>query len=339
MALLTDDLKLRPGTLISDTVPTQNGGRMAYTEAVSGVKNNLFSDVTAAQRLSGATRFRKAFIHVNQNSVTALNSVRVFMNRITAGDDYMLLQSATATGTESTDKDEAALYGVGLLAANVSTGAVAISVNCEHVDYATLLPFRVGMLVRISNIPVGGGAGTEEFVPLTAVSFAGAVATLTFTGYPLASDYLAATPTIVSGVLEVDQVAGDYDSTVVTSTAGLLAHTVAGNITVPSKGSVSDAWTLTFSNATTFSAAGAVTGALAGTGTVGADYSANNPSTSTPFFSILSTAWSGTFVAGDQVTFNTVQASLPLLVRHRIPAASGTLSASLANITVRGESA
>jgi hypothetical protein len=338
MTLVNSDIILNRSALISDTVPAQNGGRMIYAQVVGGVKNNAFPDVSSAQRLSGATRWRKLFWFINSNTVTAMNNVRVFIDRMTGADDYLLLQQATATGTEATDKNEALLYGVGALASNVAAGVEAITVNCEHADYAILLPFRVGMPVRISNIPVGGGAGTEEFVPLTAVSFTGAVATLTFTGYPLANAYLASN-TIVSGVLEVAQVAGAFNTPVVTSTAGTLAHGTAGNVTIPSKGSINDAWTLTFSNATTFSVSGAVTGALSGTGTVGADYSANNPSTSTPFFNVLSAAWGGTFAAGDTVTFNTTQACLPLLVRQRIPASSGTLSGNVGGIAIRGESA
>jgi len=339
MALAGTDLILNRSTLNSDTVPAQNGGRMAHTQAVSGVKNNVFPDSSVAERLSGSTRWRKLFWFINSNTATPANNVRVYLDQKTNQDDYLLFQAATATGTEATDKDEALLYGVGVLAGDASAGAESVIVACEHADYATLLPYRVGMLIRISNIPVGGGAGTETFVPLSAVSITGATATLTFTGHPLANAYLAATPTVVSGVLEVAQVAGAFNTAVVTSAAGTLAYGTTGNLTVPSKGSVNEAWTLTFSNSTTFSVSGAVTGGLASSGTVGADYSANNPSTSTPFFSILSSAWGGAFTAGDTITFNTTQACLPILIRQRIPAGTGTLANNVGGIAIRGESA
>lgn len=338
MTLQNTDLILRPGVLISDTVPAQNGGRMAYTAIVSGVKNNLLPDATAADRQNGLTRWRKAFWHINADTTTALNTVRVYLDKLTQADDYLLIQLATATGTEATDADDAAMYGVAMLASDVAAAVEEITVSCEHADYAALLPFRVGMLVRISNIPAGGGAGTEEFVTLTAVSITGTAATLTFTGAPLANAYLA-TDTLISGVIEQATVAGAFNSPVVTSAAGTLAHGTAGNLTVPGKGSINEAWTLTFSNATTFAVSGAVTGALAGTGSISADYSANNTATSTPYFTILSAAWGGTFVAGDTVTFNTTQASLPLLIRQRIPAGSGSLAGNVGAIAIRGESA
>jgi hypothetical protein len=338
VSLTNSDIVLNRSVLNSDTVPAQNGGRMAYSEAVSGVKNNLFPDVSAAQRLSGATRCRKAFVHINSNTTTAMNNVRVFLDRLTAADDYLLFQSVTATGTEATDKNDALWYGVGTLASDINAGLEQITVTCEHADYEALLPFRVGMLVRISNIPVGGGAGTEEFVRLSAVSITGATATLTFTGYPLADAYLASV-TLVSAVLEVATVAGAFNSLVITSAAGTLDQSTTGNLAVPSKGSIDEAWTLTFSNATTFSVSGAVTGALAGTGTISANYSAVNPSTGTPYFTIQSTAWGGTYAAGDTVTFNTTQAGLPLLIRQRIPADCGSLAGNVGAIAVRGESA
>ena len=338
MTLQNTDLILRPSVLISDTVPAQNGGRMAYPAIVSGVKNNVLPDATADDRLNGKTRWRKVFWHVASDTLTALNTVRVYMDKLTQGDDYLLIQDVTATGTQATDADLAAMYGVGTLASNVSAGVTAITVTCEHADYATLLPFRVGMLLRISNIPTGGGAGTEEFVTLTAVAITGSAATLTFTGSPLANAYLASN-TIVSGVITKSSVAGAFNSVVVTSAAGTLAHGTAGNLTVPSKGSVNDAWTLTFSNATTFAVSGAVTGALAGTGTIGADYLANNIATSTPYFKILAAAWGGTFVSGNTVTVNTTQAALPLLIRQRIPAGSGSLAGNVGAIAIRGESA
>jgi hypothetical protein len=338
MTLVNSDIALFPSILNSDAIPAQNGGRKANTAIVSGVKNNLFSDATAAQRLNGLTRRRKVFWHINADAATALSNVQVYMDKMTDADDYLLIQMATATGTEATDVNDAALYGVGLLAGDVLAGVESIAVTCEHADYATLLPFRTGMLVRISNIPTAGGAGTEDFVTLTGVSFIGAAATLTFTGSPLANAYLASN-TVVSGVIEQDVVAGSFNSPVVTSAAGTLAHATAGNLIVPSKGSVNDAWTLTFSNDTTFTVSGAVTGALPGTGTIGANYSANNTGTSTPYFTVLAIAWGGAFAAGDTVTFNTTQASLPLLIRQRIPAGSGSLAGNVGAIAIRGESA
>ncbi|MCK7574610.1 MAG: hypothetical protein MZV65_00920 [Chromatiales bacterium] len=49
---------------VSDTTPAQNGGRPSQTQNVSGVKNNLFPDVSAAQRQAGAEHWRKVFVQI-----------------------------------------------------------------------------------------------------------------------------------------------------------------------------------------------------------------------------------------------------------------------------------
>ena len=55
MPLLDTEIIWRPALLQSSSVPAQNGGRMAHSTLVSGVKNNLFPDVSQAERVSGAT--------------------------------------------------------------------------------------------------------------------------------------------------------------------------------------------------------------------------------------------------------------------------------------------
>lgn len=325
------DLKLRPGLLVSDTLPAQNGGRMAYTQVVTGVKNNLFPDISAADAAAGCTRWRKAFWHIDHDSTTPLNNVMVYLRRLTQADDYLLIQPASATGTEATDANTAELYGVGALVEPVVAGDTGMIVECEHADYATLQPYRVGMLVRLSDIPLNGGAGNEDFVRLDGVDYAGATATLTFT-QPLAHDYAA--DALVSGVIEIPAVAGALINPVVASAAGGFT---AGNCSVPSRGAISEAWTITFTSATAFSAAGAVTGALSAIGSVYADFQPINPNTGTPYWAVASTAWSGTFQAGDTVTFATTPASVPLLIRQRVPAGSASFAGNVGSITIRGE--
>ena len=45
MPILDNEIVWRPAALMSDVMPTQNGGRMSFAQLVSGVKNNLFPDV------------------------------------------------------------------------------------------------------------------------------------------------------------------------------------------------------------------------------------------------------------------------------------------------------
>lgn len=61
MPILDNEIVWRPAALMSDVTPAQNGGRMAFSQLVSGVKNNLFPDVSQSERLAGAVKWRKAF--------------------------------------------------------------------------------------------------------------------------------------------------------------------------------------------------------------------------------------------------------------------------------------
>lgn len=338
MALLDAEIVWRPSALISDSTPAQNGGRMAYTQMVTGMKNNLFPDVSQSERTAGATKFRKAFIHLYNTANTALTTVKVFLDALTAGGDYVTFLPGTATDTE--DAATGRRYGIGTLNNNVSVSGTSCQVLCEHyADYATDTIFRVGDTVRISNQPSTGGAGTTDWVLLSAVSWDTTHVTLTFTTTPLANAYTAGVGVLVSGVYTVASIAAGVNTVVKTSTLGTFDSTTVGNLVCQHKGGIADAWTITMLTATTFSVAGVAAGAIAGTGSIASDYSPTNAATGTPYFTLKSICWGGTFAAADTVTFNTTQASLPIWYRRRVPAGTGSLASNVASLAIHGESA
>lgn len=51
MPILDEEIVWCPAALNSDALPAQNGGRMRFTTLVSGVKNNLFPDVSQSDRM------------------------------------------------------------------------------------------------------------------------------------------------------------------------------------------------------------------------------------------------------------------------------------------------
>ena len=91
MPILDNEIVWRPSALVSDSTPAQNGGRMANALLVSGVKNNLFPDVSQAERLAGSVKWRKAFVHVNSAQDTALLNVRLFLDALTPAGDFVLV--------------------------------------------------------------------------------------------------------------------------------------------------------------------------------------------------------------------------------------------------------
>lgn len=338
MSLLDSEIIWRPAALVSDTTPAQNGGRMAYLQMVSGMKNNLFPDVSQDERTNGSTKFRKAFIHLNNVSNTALTSAKVFLDALTPGDDYVLFYPATPTDTESS-MGTPRPYGIGTLQQSVIVGATSLRIACEHmVDYTSLTPFRVGDVVRVSNQPSTGGAGTTDWVTVTAVDYQATYCEITFTGTPLANAYTAGASVLISSVLSVASTVGSVNTIVKTSTNGLFDGVSSGNLVCHNKGGVADSWTATFLTATTYTVTGTVTGLVAGTGSISSDFSPNNSAISNPYFTIKSVCWGGTWQAGDTVTFNTVPASIPVWYRRRVPAGANSLANNFMSLALNGES-
>lgn len=338
MSLLDSEIIWRPASLVSSTTPAQNGGRMAYTQMVSGMKNNLFPDVSKTERDNGATLLRKAFIHLNNTSDTPLTSCKVFLDAVTPGDDYVLFFPGTATNTEDT-MGSARPYGVGTLTETVDIGFDSLRVTVENIaDYTSLTPFRVGDLVRVSNQPSTGGAGTTDWVILSAVSYQPTYVELTFATTPLANAYVSGATTIISSVLEVASCGGSVTNISKTSTNGLFDGITTGNLVSHNKGGVSDTWTITFLTQTTFNVSGAATGLLPGTGSILADYSPTNVPINSPYFTLKALCWDGNWVAGDTVTFDSTPAQIPVWYRRRVPTGAGSLANNATSLAVHGES-
>lgn len=339
MPILDSEILWRPASLVSDTIPAQNGGRMAFGQIVSGVKNNLFPDVSLAERNAGSVKWRKAFIHVASPVNLALLDARVFIDAPTPGGDFVLFHPGTQTDTE--DQVAGRPYGVGPLAATVAAGAALVPVDCEHAaQFAALQPFRVGDLIRVSDRPSTGGAGNEEWVTIAAIDYgSGGGSTMDITVTPALQNAYDTEDTVVSSVFQVGNVVSSADAIQVTSAGGVFETAIPGNLAVPSRGAVEETWTLTFTDATNFTASGTVAGALALGGSVAADYGPVNPATGNPYFTIKGTAWGGSFAANDTVRFSTHPASIPIWYRREVPAGTATLANDVASLAIHGESA
>jgi len=336
MPILDNEIVWRPAALMSDVTPAQNGGRMAFSQLVSGVKNNLFPDVSQSERLAGAVKWRKAFIHVNSAQDTALLNVRLFLDSLTPAGDFVVFQPGTQTDTE--DQITGRAYGIGTLYAPIVGGAVQIQVACEHnAEYATLQPLRVGDVVRVSDRPSTGGAGNEEWVTVSGVSFGTDFATVDVT--PALANSYATSNTLVSSVLELPSAVAGVTGVSVISAGGSFDSATVGNLIAHNKGAVEENWTLTFTDASTFTVSGNTVGTLASPGSVSADYAPLNPATGTPYFTLKAIAWGGTFQANDTVTFATQPAAIPIWYRRQVPAGTFSLANDFCSLAIHGESA
>lgn len=336
MPILDNEIVWRPAALMSDVAPAQNGGRMNFAQLVSGVKNNLFPDVSQAERLAGAVKWRKAFIHINSAQDTALLNVRLFLDALTPAGDFVTFQSGTQTDTE--DQIAGRPYGIGTLQTALGNGATQIQVACEHnAQYASLQPFQVGDLVRVSDRPSTGGAGNEEWVTLTAVSYGADFAVLDL-ATPLANSY-GTTGTLISSVLQQASVVGSGASFVLSSVGGSFNTATVGNWIVHNKGAISEQWTLVFNSPTTYTVSGMTVGSLSQNGSTTADFMPINPSTGTPYFTLKATGWGGNFQTGEQATFSTAPAAIPIWYRRQVPAGTFSLANDYASLAIHGESA
>ncbi len=336
MPILDNEIVWRPAALMSDVTPAQNGGRMTFSQLVSGVKNNLFPDVSQSERLAGAVKWRKAFIHINSAQDTALLNVRLFLDSLTPAGDFVVFQPGTQTDTE--DQIVGRPYGIGTLYAPVVGGATQIQVACEHnAEYATLQPFRVGDVVRVSDRPSTGGAGNEEWVSVTGIVYGADFATVDIS--PALANGYATANTLVSSVLELPSAVASVSGVSVVSAGGSFDFATVGNLVAHNKGAVKENWTLTFTSATTFMVSGNTVGTLSAVGSVSADYAPLNPATGTPYFTIKAIAWGGTFQANDTVTFATQPAAIPIWYRRQVPAGTFSLANDYTSLAIHGESA
>lgn len=333
MPILSSEIKLYRSVNVSDT-PASNGGRIGTTEIVTNVNNNLFADVSQTERLAGSTKWRKAFFRNLNAGDLPLANPRIFLENYTGADDNVSFVAGSQINNQSDLTGSEKKYGAGKLDSSISASATTLDVLLE--DPATQ-PFDDGDVIRISDkASITAGTGNEEFVTISgAPSLLGSVVTITFT--PAVSNAYNASNTRVANVYEPGDIVGSSNSVVATTAGSGDYDDGTYPITVPNVGGVYDDWTITFTGPTSFTTAGTREGAVAGTGSTLAVYNPNNPATGTPYFSIPSAGWTGTWQAGDTLTFTTVPASAPVWVKRVVPAGAAAFTGNKAILAIDGE--
>lgn len=332
MPISTNDLVFRRAAFTSDSIPVQNGGRMAAGSISGGVKNNLFPDLTQAQRQAGAEHFRKLFIHVASAGGEVLLDAKVFLEDVTPGDSYVLLYPGTQSDTQ--DAVNGRPYGVGRLTAAVAADATVLVVDFEHTDFSILRPVRPGDVVRISDVGVTGGSGAEKLATVQEVTWSGPRAQISLAGEIGAAFDPASGPVRVSSVIGHAAVQAQAGQLVKTSAGGGFSGAPA----CTNRGTVLQSWTLTFTSVTDFRLDGDTLGTGVATGVTGADFTPANPAGGV-YFSIPASAWTGNWSAGDSLAFQTEAAAMPLWLRRVVPAGAGSYSGDGIAVGVQGESA
>jgi hypothetical protein len=338
MTILNTELKLYKSSVISDT--GTNGARLSSSEAVSGVSNNVFPNVFTADRVAGLTTHRKTFSKVSNDSDETLYYPQIWLDIITAGDDWVNFFMGTQRDVQSGIAGTEHKYGCGSLAANVSAGVSSITVDVENVALATGNDkiFTVGDTFRITDkATIDAGSGNEETHVLTTVSNVDTVVTLGFSATTLANAYTTTSNTRVMSVYEPSDVECSVDNWAETSAGDGTYDETTYPVVTDNIGTVEETWTLTFTSATDFGVVGDSIGSV-GTGSTAGDFTPSNAAFSKPYFTLDKDGWADTWASADTVVFQTHPAAVPIWQKRVVPAACTSLSGNKTTLVFGGES-
>jgi len=321
MSIAKSDIEFFKATNNNDTAG--NGGRISTTQITDNSLNNGSPNISSAERIAGLTRYRKEFLRNKNTSDLTMYSGEIWIGTRSTSDDYYQLKEGTDTDVQSAAEAYANWCGAGLLGAAAGSGESSI-----EVDYGAASGVWDGAPVHIDD-----GANEVDLTVNGAPSWIGNTATLTLSavlGYNF-----SATTTVVSTIVALDQVKTATGSWVETSTSGTYDETTYP-VTIYNVGTVTDSWTLTFTDATNFSVTGTNTGSV-GSGDINTDFQPAN--SSSYYFLIDKDGWAGTWAAGDTVTFTTTHAGKSYWVKEVVPAAIASYSNNTVVLDWRGESA
>ncbi len=337
MAIATGEIEFYKSETVDDSA--SNGGRMAGAAGVitSGAKNNVWPNITQAERTAGLTRYRKVFVKIANDADLIFFDCKAFVETYTGGDDNIYVFLGTQTDIQSDLTGSERLFGAGQLTADIAAGVSTFDVTLEDGGDAC---FVDADLVRISDkLDVNDSGGNEEYLRLLAVggvSIVGDVATLTLdTGVTTTYAYLAA-DTRVASVIEVGDVQCEWDTKSISSAAGTYDEVTYPPV-MDNIGTIEQTWTFTFTSANNFDVVGDVVGSV-GSGNITTDFTPNNPDFTKPYFTLDQLGWGGTWAIGDTLSFKTHPAAVPMWRKEIVPAATSSYSGNQLSVAVDGES-
>lgn len=321
MSILSSELKLYRAANNTDT--TACGGRMTANEVVSGTLANLFAHVLPEELAAGSTKWRKAFFKVANDDDLPFFASKLFLDAPTPGDDYVVMVEGSQRNTVG-DLSSPRIYGVAFLSSNVSAGASTLIVDVENAAIAGMFQDGDQIVITDKLAPAATSGNREVHTIDGTPSVSGTQVTIAISG-TLANAYTTAANARVSSVLDAGDVACSVDNWVETSAAGTYDES-ASPVVCDNIGTNEQTWTLTFSDATTFTVVGDTVGSV-GSGTMGSNFAPTNPDFEKPYFTLAAAGWGGTWAAGDTIVFQTHPAAPAMFFKRVTPAgATGTAS-------------
>lgn len=208
--------------------------------------------------------------------------------------------------------------GVGCTA-NLTTGTVTFS-DVSGMSQPVTVEHRIEEMALASAVSVGTGVITLNRALSRAYPAGTKVSSLCMLG-----DLQGR---VVGGFAQ-SAWTGVFSDTVLGGTPTADFNDAVYPLTTTNKGSITDRWTIIFTNTTTFRCIGELTGEISG-GNTGAAYAPVNPATGVPYFTIPALGWGSGWSAGNVYRLNTSGANAPLwLIRTVAPSAPSSASDSV----------
>ena len=328
--LVSSEIIIRKSAIVTDTV--SNGGRMSKNAVTSGVSRNFLRDWTLAEAQNGGAMLRKFFLHAANADGLTFSQAGLHLLAPSAADEQVALFAGTATDTQAGLSDSPTTYGAGTLQAAVAAGATSFAVVLKDADLTYFHDGDSVCLYQAGAAEDGSEDVYEYHDNITATQEAG-VATVTLAdGDMVANGYAAGDG--CSSVLQLGDIGPAVSPPSVTSAAGTVD---ASGITPDAIAGIDHTVTLTFTSPTAFSAVSDVLGAL-GTGTIGNAFAPTNGDFTRPYFTLAASAWSGTFAAGDVVSFAQTAAAAAFWMRSVLPAGASPFAGEAFSLRAIGGS-
>lgn len=328
MSIIPAELKWYKSLVVNDG--SSNGGVMSANQSISGIKNNIFPDVTQEERDAGISRHRKLFGKVANDDDETLYNARLHMISITPGEDFCTFFVGTQVNTQNDITGAERQYAAGSLANDINAGATQLVVTVESSSMAVVF-------VDTDKIWIGDGIKSEYHENVTVVKVALDYTITLDTGDTILHDYLAATPTFVASVYEPPDVIGSADNWIETSVAG--TYDEAGSPVEPdSIGAIEDSITVTFTDDINFTVTGVRAGSM-GSGNISTDFAPINTDFSKPYFVLRAAGWGGTWANGETVTFDLHPAAVPAWFKQQVLPGTASYSGDNFRMRIGGESA
>jgi len=333
MSVITSEIVLRKSATYTDS-PT-NGGRMSKVAITDNASQSMMPNWSATQMSSGATRYRKLFVHnVNDDDLT-LADARIHLLSPTPAADRLTLFAGTQTDTQFAISSPTE-YGAGTLQVAAAAGATCLTVSLEDDSQTIFRTSDTIFLATLSSTEDNDEHRTvtqSEYHENVTVSQSGSVVTITLADGDMLTAAYAAGDTVAS-VLPLGDIVAAIGAVSKVTSAGTLDTTA---VTSDNIGSINQTVTLTFTSATAFTAVSDVKGSL-GTGSISSAFAPSNSDFTKPYLTIATSAWGGTWAAGETVTIPITPAAAAFWLKNVVEAGAASYGIDLGDLQISGGS-